>query len=156
MKHLLHITFMSVLTCCILSCRTNNSIASSLNKNTEITDTAASQSDKAYKLVYSDSLKQSGCEFPYIRQMSDVLLDNDVKQQLINYLNSDRHIIENNVLMSPYIPVLELEFMDSSSTYNIIVSFSDHSWTVSRNGETLYNNIYTCDQLIDSIYNKLK
>lgn len=58
-------------------------------------------------------------------------------------------------LMSPYIPALEIVFSKDSCETSLVVSFSDHTWSIVQNNKPLFNFNYTTEEPLKNIYNSI-
>lgn len=63
-------------------------------------------------------------------------------------------------IRSPYMPVLELEFVQGEISYSILLSLTNHTWTVSLKGHQLFNfpyrNVEATDRIALYLINRLR
>lgn len=108
----------------------------------------ASDEVKAYELTYCDSVAEEGA-YPFVRSAKSIILSPEQKQQLFENVVgcADNYRMDSIIVMSPYLPALELAFYNNSDssqveTGSIIVSFSDHSWGIFLEGVPMFNYNY--------------
>lgn len=58
-------------------------------------------------------------------------------------------------VMSPYMPAMEIVFANDTCEASVVVSFSDRSWGVVRDGKSMFNYNYTDARPLKEIYNSI-
>lgn len=69
--------------------------------------------------------------------------------------NKQNYQKDSIVVMSPFIPAMEIDFFKNQDAVNMIISFSDHSWVINKNGQTIINFNYVTEEPLSIIYNNM-
>lgn len=117
----------------------------------------AAENVEAYRLVFSDSLRQAGSKFPYLRSNGPgQLTDKQKKRIYSDFLDREENYHSDSIIvMSPYIPELELVFTTDSVETSVVISFSDHSWGITSQGKQLFNYNYTNEKPLSEVMTSL-
>lgn len=122
-----------------------------------------------YHLTYRDSISKDDVQpiQGYVRDSLIACLDSSQAAMLQSLLPAvpRNYSDDTTKVQSPYFPILEFEFNKRGKTpVGIVVSLSDHTWQVAKNGKAVLSYNYIgkdsverfCKQFIDIYYNPKK
>lgn len=132
--------------------RVRQSLGDTLTHQLFSTDTIC-----AYLLAFNDSARFIKTT-PYMRKGDAYYLSSTEKKALLNdFLDRETNYHNDSiVVMSPYIPAMEITFSQGNQQTSLIVSFSDRTWSIMNGGKQLFNYNYTDEKPLKEIYTSLK
>lgn len=82
--------------------------------------------------------------------------DKDLQLLQLAFLSDPRNYTNDTIIMmSPYIPAMELDFYRNGEVVKMTVSFSDATWNLTKDGKEIINYNYRTEEPILKIYKTL-
>lgn len=105
--------------------------------------------------VKTDTKTQKSISYKPALPMKKVT-SNDVQLLQLGYLSDSQNYKNDTIIrMSPYIPIMELDFYRNGEMVKMTVSFSDATWNLVKDDKEVLNYNYKTEEPILKIYNNL-